>query len=230
MRHPVGRTVLITASLVVLALAAFGAGVVGGARKPPTPPVIATINVETVINGLDEWFDIKSGLSTRQNQLETKVKSVIEQYKDEQKKFENLPAEKRAEARDRLDRLNFEAEFETQYGKRVLDGASADALAKLYEKITENARQYAQKNGYTIVISDDQSLKISSGDFSNIMRQISLKRMLYVDNAHDITQELMTSMNNAWIAAGGKHAPPPTPAPPAPGEGKPAAPHAKPGG
>jgi Skp family chaperone for outer membrane proteins len=79
----------------------------------------------------------------------------------------------------------------------------------MYDKIVDAAAQLAKKNGYNMVIADDQTAKIVPTSTVDVKRFIAIKRMLYADPAHDMTQELITSMNNAWIAAGGKPAPPP---------------------
>jgi len=62
-------------------------------------------------------------------------------------------------------------------------------------------------------MTSDEAAEIPHGGRGDVNRAIGLKRMLYVEDAHDITQDVITMMNNQFAAGGGK-------APPAPPAGK----------
>lgn len=231
MRHTVGRIVIVTTALAALALIAAGAGAVSNALKPPTPPLIATVNLEVVFNSLHERFTRDEAREARKNQLNEKIKQLKATFDDTKKKLEQATPAEQGPLRETLQRLGFDADNEVKFSEQALDNMRGEALAAMYEKIAESAAQLAKKSGYTMVAADDQGAKIILSGTNDVVRQIALKRMLYIDSAHDITPELITSMNNDWIAKGGKPAPPPPAAgAPANNNGAPKPAPAKPGG
>jgi Skp family chaperone for outer membrane proteins len=229
MQTPSAKTVALIAliaSIASIAFGALGASAVSNALKPPTPPLIATVSLDVLLNGLHEKYYREEEINVRKTQFNDMIKQKKTSFDDEKKRLEQASPAEQPAIRERLNRLAFDADNDLKFAEQVLDGAHAEALAGIYDKMVDAAIQLAKKNGYNMVIADDQTAKIVlPASALDVHRSIALKRMLYSDPAHDITQELITSMNNAWIAGGGKPAPTPAPAPP-PANGNPI----KPGG
>ncbi len=205
-------------SLAAIAIGAAGvsARAISNAFKPPVPPVIAVVDIQAVVNGLDERSARETDLDNKKTELQGNVNKLVDQLKGKQAEIDAMAAgPARVAALQELRKLAFQAEFERQYSEKFLTEMKTDILQELYDKISEACKQLALRNAYTMVLASDQGIKIPDGTYAEVSRAITLKRMLYVDPAHDVTQELITMMNNAYIAAGGKPAPPPQPAPPA---------------
>ena len=162
------------------------------------PPVIATINLERVFN------DIQS-----RNQAETVLQAEIQVYETRRLEL-RTKAERAKEDLDLLvpgtdkyetvqkqhmqDVLDYSAMGEfIQY---KLDATRAEARRQLFNEVIEEAARYARENGIDFIMTDDSSLAIQPGTDVQIVQQLALRRMIYVNEAFDITDALI-----AWINA-----------------------------
>jgi Skp family chaperone for outer membrane proteins len=197
------------AVLGVVALGSVGylaglAGARASVMAPPTSPVIATLDLEQVVQALNERKDKETALQSSLGDAKAKVDRLGEEVKNERARVENMVAgPDRDRAIKEFREKAIRAEFETQYAQKLLVEMQGEMLRDLYLKISETSARLARKNGYSLVLASDQSVQIPKGDPQDITRAIALRRMIYVDGALDITQELVTMMNNEY-AAGGK--------------------------
>lgn len=123
--------------------------------------------------------------------------------KSDQEKIKQIPAgSDKDKAMKELREKAIRAEFEKQYAQKLLIEMQGEMLRDLYLKISEATGRMAKTNGYSLVIANDQKIEIPKGDPNEIGRAISSKRMLYSDGALDVTQELITMMNNEYAARG----------------------------
>ena len=77
-----------------------------------------------------------------------------------------------------------------------LDATRAEARRELFDQIIREAEKYAQENGIDFLMTDDSKLAIQQGTEVQIVQQLALRRMIYVNEAYDITDALI-----AWINA-----------------------------
>lgn len=206
------RAVLASAAAVAL-----GAAALTGARAgltmnaPPTSPVIATVDLEVVVAGLHERTDKEASLKASLAEAKSKLEKMVDEVKAEESKLSVLPKGPvlQAAAKSLREKM-IRVEFEKQYTEKLLVEMQGEMLRDLYIKITEAVQRLAQKSGYTLVLASDERVQAPNGDMQTLTRAISLKRILYADDAMDITQELVTLMNNEYSAGGAAGA---TPAP-----------------
>jgi Skp family chaperone for outer membrane proteins len=66
----------------------------------------------------------------------------------------------------------------------------------LFNEIIEEAAKYAKENGIDFLLTDDSKIMIQPGTDVQIVQQLALRRMIYVNEAYDITDALI-----AWINA-----------------------------
>lgn len=186
----------------------------------PPVAVIAVIDLEKALAGLEERVALEADFNAERGKLQKKIEDLEKKIKDKDGNVNILPVgpEKKA-ATEELRRLVYEYEFEKNYSVRVLDERKGDLIREIYQKIDVAAETLAKKNGYTMVLASDEKAEVQGGRYDDVRRMISLKRMLYVDPRHDITDEIVTLMNNEFATkrnAGGGAKPPspaPTPAP-----------------
>ena len=76
------------------------------------------------------------------------------------------------------------------------DEMKGEARRELFYQIRDAASEYAQANGIDVIITDDAQLPIQGGTDIQIIQQLVLRRVVYVDTAYDITDGLI-----AWINA-----------------------------
>ena len=60
----------------------------------------------------------------------------------------------------------------------------------------------AVESGYDIVFVDDSVVEMVTGTEVEVRRQISARRMLYANPEIDLTEELVTRMNEAFRTGG----------------------------
>lgn len=213
MNRLVRRVCLAAAVVVSLSVMGVAATAVSSALwKPPVPPVIAVVDLQAIVAGLDER-------TVKDNEFQNKGKELQAALDAKKKAFDDTKSQIEA-ATDKQQRLALqkraylqeqELKFETEFSQQQLDILYGDLLRDLYAKITVAAAKISQQNGYTMVLASDEGAVIPPGGRADVTRAISTKRMLYVDDAHDITKEVITLMNNEFIAQGGKRVEPATP-------------------
>ena len=176
----------------------------GALRTPPAAPVIATVDLEGVINGMNERKVKEEALSAKQVEYKAKVDGLNEELKSDKTKYDAEPEGpgKMAMAKAMREKV-FRMEFEGQYAIKVLGEMKAEMLRELYLKINAAAKTLAKRNGYQLVMTSDESVPVNAGDPDSVLRAIALKRMLYVDPNMDITPDIVTFLNNEWMAGGG---------------------------
>ena len=124
-------------------------------------------------------------------QMENKVEAL-------RTRLENaVDADKPALA-EQLRKLAFQLKLENDYSIARYEELRAKAFREIFEKVQGACRTLADNNGYTMVIADDQHIAVRPGGTSDILQQISLRDVLYAKDTHDVTDQLMTLMNNEY--------------------------------
>lgn len=189
----------------VAALVGVGAGGVTASmsfRAPPTGPTIAIVDLEAVINKLNEkteQFGILAAAHKAKTDELAKLSDRVKAKETEIRAMAEGPSKERAKVEFR--EMVYRGEFEAQFAGRQLDNQQGDVLRDLYLKIDEAATALAKRNGYHMVIVSDENVDIPKGSSEAVMRGMLLKRFMFVDKTMDITDELVTFMNNAHAAA-----------------------------
>jgi len=187
------------------------------------PAVIATVRLSVVMEKLDQRAEASARLATMSQQVradEAKRKEELQKMQDQldqmRKDLGDKPAPPEAVSLQEtlaLNTLRFQA-----WSRFTLDKVDIEnslTLQDLYRSVKLAAAQMASANGYDLVIVDDSQLEIQTSNDSRtprttqVMSQISSRRILHSNPNIDITDELITRMNNAYKAAGAAAAVPP---------------------
>lgn len=191
-------------ALLVSAAVAISAGA-NSSRPPAQPTAIATVDIMDIIDGLNERTVLEKQLDDRMAARQSKLDEVVNELKvldaDIQMLAENNDArrEKIAEALEKQAAAQARREALSQI-------ASIDmgtVMAGLYGKIEIAIESIADREGYDIVLFDDSSFEVpSDGDKTNaeIVRAIITKSVIYRSDTIDITQQVITLMNNEYSA------------------------------
>ncbi len=198
------RSALLISGLLALgAIAWTGAAAVARvpALAPPTSPVIATIDLEAIVAQIAERKDKEDALKASLADAQKRVDKLAEDVKSAQSRLEALPAgADREKAAKELREMAIRAEFEKQYAQKLLIEMQGEMLRDLYLKISDATKRHAKKSGYALVLVSDERLEIPKSDPETITRAISSKRMMFVDPALDITNDIVALMNNEYAA------------------------------
>lgn len=213
--------------LVMAGVAAIGGAALfraGASSMPvvpaPAPSVVGLIDLTKVTKGLNEIKDRNATLNAKaadyQKQLDelsaklTKINEDLKLLPDGSKErrakvFEGVEAEQAAKAKQQILRKTIELE-------------AGEILSDMYKKVTETAAKVAGKDGYSLILLDDRSVSLpKDAPDEEINRAIFAKRVLFAADSIDLTERIITEMNNEY----GAPAPRSGAAAPAAGGGKP---------
>ena len=196
---------LLPVMIVLAAAMAWHAGASTAAIRPPAQPTaVATIDIVTVFEQLNERTTLEGQLKARvekrqaqldeinksiqaiQADLETTLKPGTDEYKERVRQF----MEQRAVAEARRNAL-----------AQIISIDQGALRRQLYTKIQDAVERIAERDGIDIVIFDDSVLPVPEDASDNdVYRTIITKGIIYRHDSTDLTQRVITLMNNEYAA------------------------------
>ncbi len=195
--------------LVLTAAVAWHAGASNAtstsiARPPAQPTATATIDIVEVFEQLNERDTLEAQLKSRrdarvaqleeintriqaiQTDLETTLKPGTDEYKEKVREF----MEQRAVAEARRNAL-----------QQIISIDQGALRRQLYSKIEAAVTKIADRDGIDVVILDDSTFPIPEDASDNdVYRAIITKGVIYRHESIDLTQRVITLMNNEYAA------------------------------
>jgi Skp family chaperone for outer membrane proteins len=145
-----------------------------GATKAPRPARVAVADVRKIFNSLDERTKMEADL--------------------------NMVGQSNADAvrmTDDLDKTRFEHGVWMQWQQQKRTREARLRTLDLYRKIAKAIEDAAKVNGYDLVLyTDDVDMELIKPD--EVSALISSRRVLYSAADLDITESIITQMNNAF--------------------------------
>ena len=133
-------------------------------------------------------------------------KKALEPAEEDEDLQDMMDDPDRIAAEDELLRKLLEGQVWLDFQLRELDHELALRMQGLYRKIVNAAQTTAQAQGYELVLVDDSIGELHVDRNSRepaqlqILQQIARRRVIYASETVDITDELITRMNNAYRA------------------------------
>jgi Skp family chaperone for outer membrane proteins len=207
---------------VVLAVG-FGPALAQQGGGPGKQAAIATVRLSAVMEKLDQRAEAEANIAA----LGQAVKNEDKSRKDEITKMQDdltqmvkangnvAPTRAMTDLQEQAALKTLQYQAWSRFTLDKVDIEKSLLWEDLYRSIKQAAAAMASANGYDLVLVDDSQGEISTTPDnrvtreSQVMQQIAGRRMLHVNPALDITDELITRMNNAHKAAGGAQAAPP---------------------
>jgi Skp family chaperone for outer membrane proteins len=201
------RTVVLAACVMAVAGLAVPAARSATARFAPPATVVAVVDMQKAINGLDE---LKARNDANQKKADarvaelTKIRDELKKQNEElEKSAQMAPAgsneimNKRAELMVRAQTLDAQANAYKQLTR--LD--AGDVLRDMHGKVMAGIDTLAKREGIDLVIADDRALEIPNpASDEDVGRAINAKRVLFVSPTIDLTQRVLTQVNNDFNA------------------------------
>ncbi len=201
---------VLTTGVVLLCIVmtlTYQAGAMQNARRPT---VVATVNLEMVMEKLQQRADATISLQ----QMQSEMRQALERREQELKQLEakilameaNSP--ERQAAQEELAQATLRFRHQQAFDENKLDIELALLRQDLYRSIKQALAQMAPAAGYDMVLVDDSIGELMArpdgrtSRNAQISQQISSRRLLYASRTLDITDELVDRMNNAYKAAG----------------------------
>jgi Skp family chaperone for outer membrane proteins len=173
-----------------------------------SPPIIATVRIEPLFDGLQERAEAKSEISTLEEELIAERDRRQESISAKELELEDVVAAARREAlSDEIALERVRLQFWFQEARMELEVEKALRLQNLYKSVKRAIADLAEAEGYDIVILNDSSdelpfdREIRMPAQLQILQQITSRKLLYLNPATDVTDDLIVRMNNAYRAA-----------------------------
>ncbi|UCD73847.1 MAG: OmpH family outer membrane protein [Phycisphaerales bacterium] len=170
---------------------------------PLGPAVIACVDLERAFNELAERAQARTDLEDMVAQLDARGQELRDRADMLEEDIQNYAAgsEAHQNAMEAATLAAYEFQGFIEFVKRKIDAEGARMVRNLYGKIKKAVRAMSEENGYDIVFVDDSSVELPIGvSEAEMTRQISARRMLYANPQLDVTDDLITRMNNAFAA------------------------------
>tara|TARA_B110000495_G_scaffold85568_1_gene73701 strand:- start:685 stop:1329 length:645 start_codon:yes stop_codon:yes gene_type:complete len=164
---------------------------------PSNPTVTVTINFETLFASLEERVfeeskvqavieDMNAEIEQRRQEI-TEYEQEFELYEAGSQKWQELLQDQQLKV------LEYQAQVE--YSKSRKARELSKGTRRVYMNIRESAAKLAEQNGWDYVVVNDAAITLPEGDNVDIGLEISSRRILYANDALDVTDQLISYMN-----------------------------------
>lgn len=191
---------------------------------PGTPPIIGTIDLDAVFKNYEK---VKYANEEFQNSLLSRRNELMKKQTEFQQEMEALSRfapgqEEYKKQENKLTELKASLEAGKEQAEREFQSKEAEAMATLYNEVTEVSKKIAAKRGMTYVMK--VSNQAPNGSNPNSVMAAMANPMITYDPANDITHDVVHNLNTVYKNSGGPTAKRTAPAAgAAPGLGAPAA-------
>lgn len=201
----------LTAMTVALASIALGATALAwnsaakanASRPPAAPTAVATVDLPAILDGLEEKSRHEADLQAVIQESQAKLDQLTKRIENIQADLDMLPrdsAEWRAKFGEGLE-LQQQAEARKAVLTQIISLQRGESLRTLYLKIEAGITKIAEREGYDVVLLDDSKFPLpQQAPDTNMERAILSKTVLYAHDAIDITQDVITLVNNEYRA------------------------------
>lgn len=201
----------ISALLLVFVLVALAAYQAGAQRAvAPAPPVLATVRIETLFDGLTQRAEAKAEIHRMETDIATEQARREDSLRQKEQDLENIvAAAQRAALTDEMALEQLKYQYWHQQVTAEMEVEKALRLQELYTALKEAIRDLAETEGYDLVIVNDESDELNFDREARVpaqvqvLQQVTNRKILYLNEAIDITEDLIQRMNNTFQAEAG---------------------------
>lgn len=188
---------------------AFGAWAMAqtGGKAPPPPSAIAIVDVFKVYANLSEMKTMQDRLKQQASEYQKSVDALRAEHATVVKDLEHMGKEKSAtpEYRSKAFRrgeleVHLKARFEGM--QALVELSEGDDAQVLFKKVFETIARMGKEQGYDAILWDDRSIEVPTGSFGplQVKKAIQDRRIMYASERIDITDQVITQMNNEFKA------------------------------
>lgn len=189
----------VVAGLMGLAvLAGWGMG-----RHQAEPTRVAIVDMAKLLGGLDEGPAREAELNQRVQMWQAEVdelKREMENYEGDLAEA-NLTEGQRRDLQMKLYETRALAEAKFEARGQLIEALRGDIYRETYGKVLAAVEAIAEQYGYDLVVLDDRAEQIPPGvPGKSAIRIMQERTVLYASDALDITNLVVTHMNNEYAA------------------------------
>lgn len=174
------------------------------------PTVVATVDLQRVMDSLVERADLEAALTAQSQQIlaeRDRRQAEIEQLGGDLEAMADGP--EKARMQEDLDLKLLQEMAWIRFVQQEIDIEKSLMLENLYRSMQKNIAELADIEGIDLVLINDGNNEFSVAGGMQISRQeqlreqISLRRILYRNQSIDISDDLIIRMNNEYAASAG---------------------------
>jgi Skp family chaperone for outer membrane proteins len=163
---------------------------------------IVSVNLGQLMSGLKVFKKVGEQLRLMSDEIKTFNDAKQAELKAMQAELETLvvgsPAHTELQERLLYAAAELRSQLDVKAGLRDIEESKQVLL--IYNKVVEAAAALAEQNGYDFILLDDTQIQFEGAPPQQTMAQLFTRRLIYANPDRDVTQELMTRMNNAFDA------------------------------
>ena len=169
------------------------------ANAPIKPAVVAFVDLERVFNNLNSRTETENRLIKLTENMQQKTTAMQEELELLQAELESLEpgSDSMAQLTNRAIGISGRLRAYETYANLILERERATDLRETYDRIREQAGKLSKQLNIDIVLLNDSIPEIDLSDAARTLQQISARRILYANEQLDITEELLTLMNDS---------------------------------
>lgn len=196
-------TVLLAVGL--LALIAYQAGAVRQGTSAPT--VVVSVNLARILDGLDQRAVAQADFVAMAEAILAEDEARTTRIEEMGKSLEDVPQSDTAERNalvDEIELMILETQGWRQFKTEQIDIEKSLLMRDMYKSVRDAIRELCEREGYDVVIVDDSddelvvNPQVAAPREIQIKQQLNSRRLLYVSPSIDITNDVITFMNNAF--------------------------------
>lgn len=174
----------------------------------PSPTSVAVVDIAAVLDRLDEKIDQEQNLKRVAEERRDFVKGMTDKIDSLKSELAILPADsdEARTKREEVVRLEALRRIEAEIAAQVVESLQVTKQVELVRKIMDASKRVAQRDGWSIVLTDDRNAaNAPDGQQFRIDQQLQLlaqQTVIAADNLTEITEEVIRLMNNEYKAGG----------------------------
>ena len=171
----------------------------------PSAPVVAAVRIERLFEGLQQRAEAKVEIDRLQREMADEGARRQEELTQLQLTYDDaIAAAKKKQLKDQIALQQMKMQFWVQEANAMLEVEKALQLQDMYKNVKEAIEALAGAEGYDMVIVNDESgelpfdREVQISPQLQVLQQIANRKLLYLNPALDITEDLIARMNNAF--------------------------------
>ena len=200
-----GPTALVASLVVLLHTMSVNASRPAAVKADPTP--VAVVNVARVLEQIDEKSEWEIKIEALKGSIQQE--GIGRQQAMERRLAESEAAsspEERQVIRDEVALMQLRLEQWANMKAIEVDREQSLMWRSIYRNLRREAERVAEAEGFALVLVDDSAgeIRTQSGTQvplqTQVLQQITNRRILFASNTTDISDQVIVRMNNAIVA------------------------------
>lgn len=205
--YTIWKPAAVAALLGLAAWTTWDAAFAQNAKTPSTPNVratgrVAAIDVAAAFNEYQRQKDLTEEMNKLRKQLDEENRARLQKIDAKQKELDMLDANDPAYVKRMRDLLAMQIEYKNWFDLKQAELSREVSVwtARIYREITQAVEQVAQREGFDLVLYQ-QEFPPASLDPEEMKNRIRNRTVVYTSPAADLTQAALDKLNADYRAA-----------------------------